>query len=371
MRYDPDVIVELAGGVDPSNGVNVDYGEDYVGSFSVGENRQTENLPLSHGSQETSNPPSMLLKPEDGVEKPSGDPPSEFNKKPTQFDTAALFGEDDFGNRRSGTEAIHLGDLAMGMDTEAQQNAQAWHNPTPQAPQPPPRPEFNRMYDPYAPHDMWRPVYPGRGWNPRGGAYDRNPSEFWNAGRVYGRSHSDGPRGRMWHPYGPRRPGRRPPPPRYYDEYRPPHPTWTRRDDQAPPMFHPPEHFHMDDVKGSSKVDRSDREGYSAFESDVYYRERDRRRHESDERDEDRGRSYARSRIRDYDSESRSTTHHRDRGRDFGKSHRREDYDDRHRDRRRSDRDRSSERDSRRYTHSRERSRARDRDKERSRRCDT
>lgn len=35
VRYDPEVIIELAGGTGPSKGVNADYGDEYISSFGT------------------------------------------------------------------------------------------------------------------------------------------------------------------------------------------------------------------------------------------------------------------------------------------------------------------------------------------------
>lgn len=350
------MILELAGGVEPSNGVNADYGEDFIGAFAPSDLRQPNPKRSDLGGDIGQPSASALKTEEDTVNKNNED--GQETKKPSKDSISAMFEEDEFEDPRARSEMLRPGELAMGMDTEQHQSTQPWPSQKyPPAAGGPPRPEFGRMYDPYAP-DMWRPFYPGRSWRPRA-PYDRGPSDYWNAGRGYGRAHPDSRGGRYWHPYaGPRRPGRRPPIPRYYDDYHPSHPPWPRREDPHP-AFHEPDP-PREDEKRSVMPERPLRESFPPVEHE-YYREHDRRRH-SVEREDDRSRSYPRSRARDYDPEPRSSlAHHRDRARDYMRSHRREEYDDRHRDKRR--RDRSYERDGRRRGYSKERSRPRDRER--------
>ena len=371
MRYDPEVILELAGGIEPSTGVNADYGEDYVGSFGPGDLKSQDSRPpdkSGHENTPTAYAPTVP-KTEEGSALSKTTEENDSIKVAAKNEAAAMFKDDDDfeDHQRSKTEMVRPGELAMGMETDPQQTSAPW--PAQKMSYPgasaPPYPDVGRMYDPYAPpHDPWRPFYQGRGWRPRG------PPEYWPAGRGYGRSHPDGGRGgRYWHGYGgPRRPGRRPPLPRYYDDYRPTqYPQWTRREDRPPPLV--PEH-HVEKVKSSGYPEHLMHETFSSGEQGPpSYRDRDRRRH-SVEREEERPRSHPRLRSRDYEGDPRSFSHHRDRSREFGRNHRRDDYDDR-RDRERRRRDRSAERDMRRRGYSKDRSRGRDREERRSRRYAT
>jgi len=305
------VIIDLAGGVEQSKGVNADYGDEYVGTVFPGDGKGSEGRSADRNA----------IDKEEGSANKSSDLGDSKTKDFTMFE------EDETSNFPG--RGFRPGDMGMGMEDDL--GGQEWaHYKMPHhgAPRP--------VYDHYPPpHDVWRPFYRGRGWRPRG------PPEYWTGGRGYGGSAPDG-RGRYWNFYPPRRPGRRLPHPKYVDDYGPVQPGWPRREDRSPGFNHG---RHRED-------DRTGRD-----QASVLGHHKEGRYRSSAEREEG-GRSGARSHTRE--TEARSI-----RDRDYGRSHRRDDYDDRHRDRKRSGR--SSEKESRRRGYSKER-RGRNREDKRGRR---
>eukprot|EP00210_Caulerpa_lentillifera_P004080 g3893.t1 len=373
VRFDTEVIVELVGGLEISNAVNVDYGEDYVGLFNT-----TETLQRVHGSAlPPTNDDLDKVVPKKEEDLAVSEEEEETNKPiGTKEDTSTMFGEDEYNNPPY--EGVQPGELAMGMDLTAEsQGNQSWPihkspSGTPGSRGGPPRGEFGRNYEYYGHHpSMWRPPFHQgpRGWRPRGGGPHMSNPEFWNYGRgMYGRRGGGG--GRNWggHPqsYG-RRGGRHAPIQRYEEYSVRPSAPWSRMEDHGKPMqvdsdySQPP----LDNVKDS----RTDREDvvYDDHGDERYYDNSDWRRYDGDE---NRQRSYSgtRMRVRDYDQDYlRTDRYFGPAMRDHGRPTRREEYDERHRDKRRQTK--MSDRRSRRS--SKEKLRVRDKEDKRNRRYDT
>lgn len=357
VRFDSEVILELVGGLETSNAVNADYGEDYVALFGPGENlqrvsdEQDNSQVIDEGSR-------MTVKKEEALSASGEETPG------TKEDTSAMFGDEDYNP--SPYEGVQPGELAMGMDpTTEGQTQQSW--PVQKPPGSglgsrggPPRPDFNRNFDFYSPQPgLWRPPagfqQGPRGWRPRGGVHVTNP-EFWGPGRGPFRGRGGG--GRHWsgHPaaYG-RRGGRQGSLQRFEDYSIRPSGPWSRPEDPGKPI--PLDSEHPKPGMEESK----DRGGvwYKEQGEDKHYYDRSRRREDL----EDRSYSTTRFRGRDYKQDyPRSDRNLASIGRDRPTRH--EDYEDRYREKRRplKGSDRRSSRSSK------EKLRVREKEEKRSRR---